>query len=97
MPAETKLLREMGNGSPQGGKGSENRNGVEGAGCPAYNGFWFAGADEIEAENGIFSGKLQTGGTDHLYLLSGPSLWYERCHEQEEITKELKELLKEVG
>lgn len=43
------------------------------------------------------AGKLQTGGTDQSGIEDPALLLQEMLREQEEITKELKELLKEVG
>ena len=76
----------------------ENRNGVKVPANWQYNSFWFAGADEIEAGKwNLLPENYRPEEQINLEIEDPALLLQEMLKEQEEITKELKELLKEVG
>ena len=63
-----------------------------------YNCFWFAGAGEIEAGKWNLLPEIYRPEEQINLEIEDPALLLqEMLKEQEEITKELKELLKEVG
>ncbi len=76
----------------------ENRNGIEVPANWQYNSFWFAGADEIEAGKwNLLPENYRPEEQINLEIEDPALLLQEMLKEQEEITKELQELLKEVG
>ena len=76
----------------------ENRNGIKVPANWQYNSFWFAGADEIEAGKwNLLPENYRPEEQINLEIEDPALLLQEMLREQEEITKELKELLKEVG
>ena len=79
-------------------KAVKNRNGVKVPAGWQYNGFWFAGANEIEAGKwNLLPENYRPEEQINLEIEDPALLLQEMLKEQEEITKELKELLKEVG
>ena len=79
-------------------KAVKNRNGVKVPAGWQYNGFWFAGANEIEAGKwNLLPENYRPEEQIDLEIEDPALLLQEMLKEQEEITKELKELLKEVG
>ena len=76
----------------------ENRNGIKVPANWQYNSFWFAGAAGIEAAKwNLLPENYGPEEQINLEIEDPALLLQEMLREQEEITKELKELLKEVG
>lgn len=76
----------------------ENRNGIKVPANWQYNSFWFAGAAGIEAAKwNLLPENYRPEEQINLEIEDPALLLQEMLREQEEITKELKELLKEVG
>ncbi len=79
-------------------KSVENRNGIKVPANWQYNSFWFADADQIEAGKwNLLPENYRPEEQINLEIEDPALLLQEMLREQEEITKELKELLKEVG
>lgn len=76
----------------------ENRNGIKVPANWQYNSFWFAGAAGIEAAKwNLLPENYRPEEQINLEIEDPALLLQEMLREQEEITRELKELLKEVG
>ena len=75
----------------------ENRNGIKVPANWQYNSFWFADVDQIEAGKwNLLPENYRPEEQINLEIEDPALLLQEMLREQEEITKELKELLKEV-
>ena len=76
----------------------ENRNGIKVPANWQHNSFWFADADQIEAGKwNLLPENYRPEEQINLEIEDPALLLQEMLKEQEEITKELQELLKEVG
>ena len=89
----------MENGNADRGKKTvENRNDIKVPANWQYNSFWFAGAAGIEAAKwNLLPENYRPEEQINLEIEDPALLLQEMLREQEEITRELKELLKEVG
>ena len=75
----------------------ENRNGIKVPANWQYNSFWFADVDQIEAGKwNLLPENYRPEEQINLEIEDPALLLQEMLKEQEEITKELNELLKEV-
>ena len=94
--ARETAIMENGNAAV-GKKPVENRNGIKVPANWQYNSFWFAGAAGIEAAKwNLLPENYRPEEQINLEIEDPALLLQEMLKEQEEITKELNELLKEV-